>query len=545
MFRALTIGLAAGITAAFGANEMKIGRTAVLSGSLPTSTTWQVEQQQPGGAWVGTGVIVPGRGSVATVRMDGWPGEAAYRFQRVDGGATVTASLGAAAWHLAGEVPGATQVMIESSANLGTWSQSALIFPGIDGSYVRALREPLAARGFFRSEVPTMTTRDASVASHTPAPNNEGAAGFGAIYDDMPQIFKDGFIGALSPTEYHRGGENAASAGECYELAGPFGRTTLMISDLTTAPPGTIEVGRSFFDIGTNAFKVLTGGPADGALTAEARLVPAPVTGNVKLFVIPGSNIYYTQLRPYNYRAGVSKVELQNNGSSTWVDLPRSTFNSFIYQVAGSVPPMAFPVQVRVTSRFGEVVTFSSIPSMADNQKITGPAQFTVFPDLAPVPEHRVRPTYHDALTNVPGDMWSSGAYGGASVTEVDGSVAYPGSAASLRMNSMGGFAGVTFSQYPGFARPEFGVMKFAIRAASPMAANQMGLSLYGTNAIGGGTVYSAYIQLPPLTTGWQVFHVPLEAAGAPPILWGFSIAGAVAGALPNVWIDEIEFEGK
>ena len=527
---------------ALGANEMRIAKSAILSGTLPASTNWQVEMQQ-GGAWLPTGVLVPGRGSIATVRMDGWPGEAAYRFRRIDGGATVLPGS-AKGWHLAGLAAGESQVLVERSADLSTWSGLPLVFPELDGRYVRALQEPLAARGFFRSEVPALPTGDASATSHEAVPPYEGSAGFGAVYDDMPQIFKDGFIGALSPTEYHRGGENAAAAGECYELAGPFGRTTVIISNLTDAPPGTVDMGRSFFDLGPQAFKVLSGGPESGGVTAGVRLVPAPVTGNVKLLVPTSSSPYYVEFRPYNYRAGVSKVEILNSGSSTWLNLPRSQFNSFVFSGGGSTPQLIFPIQVRVTSRFGEVVSFPPIASLTSNQRITGLAQFTVFPELAPMPQHRVRPAYHDALTNVPGDLWSAGGFSGATVTEVDSSVAHAGTA-SLRISGLSGFSGATFSNYPAFPRPQNGMLKLAIRAASPVAASQVGVWIFGSNAIGGPQVSSSYILLPPLTTGWQDFRFPLEAAGAPPVIWGFGISDAVAAALPNVWLAEVEIEER
>ena len=52
------------------ADVLRIGKTAVLSGTLPAGTGWQVETQEGGGPWTGTGVIVAGQGSVATVRMD-------------------------------------------------------------------------------------------------------------------------------------------------------------------------------------------------------------------------------------------------------------------------------------------------------------------------------------------------------------------------------------------------------------------------------------------------------------------------------------------
>lgn len=543
MYRNLLLGLGIGGLAATSAQELKLSKSAILSGTLPASTHWQIETQQGSSPWTGTGVMLPGRGSVTTLRMAGWPGDASYRFRRIDGGATVTGSL-ASGWQLSGSASavGEQAVLIQASANLATWTPRELLYPNLEGRYARAVDTLPVPRGFFRAQIPATAARDSSVTAHTPLPNYEGASGFGPIYDDMPQLFKDGFIGALDPDEYHRDGQNAAAAGECYELAGPHGRTTVMITDTTDAPAGTVEVGRSFYDLGPEPLKVLTGGSTTGGCTAGTRLVPAPVTGNVKLFVVPGSSIYYTQLRAYNYRAGVTKIEIRNNGSSNWIDMPRSTFNSFVFQATST--PLSFPVSVRITSRFGEIITFPSIAAMVDNQKITGPAQFGVFPELAPPPEHRVRPAYHDALTNVFGDMWSSGGYGGATVAEVDSSVRYAGTA-SLRISGFANFAGVSFSNYPGFPRPGNGMLKLAIRSAAAVPAGQAGMWVHGANTVGGSQVISPYVLLPQLGTGWQVVRIPLEASGVPPIIWGFGISANTGGSLPNLWLDEIEFEER
>lgn len=547
----LAIGLAAAwaVLPAAGA-ALELGRSPVLSATLPASSTWQVEQQQASGTWTGTGVLVGGSGAAGSVRMDGFPAEAKYRFQRVAGGAgTVTPAL-SFGLALAGEQAGAGQVLIEASADLSAagWSDLALLYPDAGGRYVRAIREPLGPRGFFRAKLPALAAGDATATAHQPVPPYDGAAGFGPVYDDMPQLFKDGFIGALDPVEYNRGGANAAAAGECYELAGPFGRTTVIISDTTTAPAGTVDVGRSFFDLGPNAYQVMSGGPATGALTAGMRLVPAPVTGNVKCFVPTASGPFYAEFRPYNYRAGVSKLEIRNAGSSTWLELPRSAYNSFVFNGSGGVPLLLFPLGLRVTSRFGEVVDFPAILAAVSNQRFTASAQFTVFPEsaLAPVPERRLRPIYHDSLTNVLGETWSASPYGGAAVTEIDHGVpAYGGSAASLKIAGYGGFAGVNFQAYPDFPRPEYGVLKLAIRSASPIAAGQLGVSIFGANAPASGTIaYATSVELPGITTGWQLIQIPLEASKAPPVLWGFTLYSGNA-ALPEVWVDEVGFEKR
>lgn len=82
---------------------MGTDRTSVVHANPPTAT-WQVEQQQPGGAWTGTGILIGGTGSAVTVRLDGFPSTASYRFQRVAGAvATLTPSVSTGGWSLVGQ----------------------------------------------------------------------------------------------------------------------------------------------------------------------------------------------------------------------------------------------------------------------------------------------------------------------------------------------------------------------------------------------------------------------------------------------------------
>ncbi|RYD34262.1 MAG: hypothetical protein EOP87_09550 [Verrucomicrobiaceae bacterium] len=538
---AAVLGIWMGVVAMAGADELRIGQTAILSGSLPTGTGWQVEMQQPGGSWAGTGVMVAGRSVVAAVRMDGWPGDAAYRFQRVDGAATVTAALGSG-WCLAGSVTAAGRppVVIQKSEDLAEWSPREVAFPALDRSYVRVLESPGTRRFFRAASGAAGSLRDGSATTYgTMAPYN-GAAGYGPVYADMPQIFKDGYITAIPAAEFNRGGLTAAAAGECYELSGPFGRTTVIVSDSApAAPPGTVDAGRGYFDLGPAPFSLLNGGQTSGIITLGSRLVPAPVVGNLKLYVTTGSNLYYVELRPFNHRAGVNTVEFLNGGSSTWVTLPRQTGNSFVFLPSGS--PVTFPVQVRMTSRFGEVVTFSSITSLNGGQIVTGPAQFNVFPEQAPATQRRILPVYQDVLSNVPGDSWSTAVYGGASVTAVDTAVKHTGTA-SLRISSFSGFSGVNFLSFGPFPRPQNGVLKLAVRSASPVAAGQVQLKVISGTASSGTGSDSAFIPLPALTTGWQVLHLPLEASGTAPVVSGFTLVNGSSATLPDVSLDDIEF---
>lgn len=514
------------------AHEMHVARTPVLTASLAPAWTWQVESSSGGGPWIPTGVLVAGAAAPVTVRLDGFPADQQYRFQSTDGKYTASPTVGQGL-HLAGSGADGKQAMIETAADPAIWSQAAVVMPDADGNYVRAIREPLASRAFFRSVVPETPLTFASVTYYAADPNT-GASGFGPVADDMPAIYQNNMTAAVFTSEFDRDGINAAASGECYELTGPAGTATVMINEVTTlALAGTLDSGRHYFDLSQQAFEQVVGSASVGIGAVSRRLVPAPVSGNVKLLVVYNSGGYYTELRPYNHRAGVDKMEIKVNASSVWTQLPRTTYNSFVHSGAA----LAFPVSVRVTSRFGESVVFPSIPSMTDGQRITGPAQFNTFPALAPEPVWLMSPVYQDGLSTTPGDSWACSPYSGTTVDTASPGAAYKGPA-GIAISGLGGFNGVAFTRNTSFAKPDHGVLGFAIRASSTTA---LGIRVDGT-APGGASVSSAVIELPPVSDAWQVFRIPLTNSNIPATITGFSLVSLSSSTGPTVWMDEVSF---
>lgn len=518
------------------ANEMHVAPTPILTASLLSGATWQVESSTNGGPWMPTGVLVAGEATPVSVRLDGFSPDAAYRFQTTDGKFTASPGLGRGL-HLAGTGADGKQVKIDTSIDLENWSQETVAMTDTAGNYLRAIREPLTGRAFFRSVVPETNLTFGSVTFYGAADTNTGASGFGPVKDDMPAIYQNGRIAAVYTTDFNRSGINAAASGECYELTGPAGTATVMINDVTAfAPAGTLDAGRHYFDLSQQAFEDVAGSASVGIAAVTRRLVPAPVTGNLKLLVVVNAGGFYTELRPYNHRAGVNKMEIKVNGSSTWTELPRTAYNSFIHNGAA----LAFPLSVRVTSRFGEVVEIPSIASMADGQRITGPAQFTTFPALAPEPVLLMSPVYRDGFSNAPGDTWSHTPFSGVTVNTASAAAAYEGTV-GMEISGLGGFNGVEINRSPSFAKPEYGVLKFAIRSATTTTTSALGIQLNGT-APGGAPISSAMIRLPELTDSWQVFQLPLANSGIPATLGGFRLVSLSSDVEPTVYLDEVSF---
>lgn len=532
MSRSLPTTLIALLPVLLSANELRIEGTPLLSASLPAGTTWQVESSQAGGPWTATGVLLAGSAAPVAARLDGFPADAAYRCTRIDGKFTVLPSV-TRGFHLAGTTE-EKQVRIDASPDLAAWSQAAVILPEIDGRYLRAVREPLASRGFFRSEVPATPLEFGSVTYYVVDPAF-GAAGFGAVLDDMPAFFQDGFTAAVTTADFNRAGINAAAAGECYEIAGPRGSTTVMISDLVFgSPPVLITGGRKYMDLGEPAFAAIAD-TASGIASISRRLVPAPVTGNVKLLVVTNAGGFFTQLRPYNHRAGIDSLEIKPAASSTWTALPRTVSNSFEYN---SGTPLTFPLLVRVTSRFGETVNFAPIASMTAGDRITGPAQFATFPQQAPQPVWLGSPVYRDGNDGVPGDAWTASGDSGVTLDPAFTGEAYEGGAA-LRITGLEAFRSARFTAFAPVAKPEIGVLEFALRSETSTAAESMGIVIQGFTA-GGAPATSSTIGLPPLTDTWQLYRIPLGTAGIPAKLSSIRLSCLSAEARPPLLMDRV-----
>ncbi len=519
------------------ANEMNISGTPVLTASLDSGWAWQVESSSPaGGPWTPTGILVAGSASPVSVRLDGFPADHAYRFRSHDLKYEVTPSL-VRGWHLAGIETDVKQVIIDASSDLAGWTQQTVVFPDASGNYVRAIREPLSPRAFFRS-IPAVTLLEsASVTSYGPADPNTGTSGFGPVKNEMPLIYQNGLLAAVHTSDFNRGGIPAAASGECYELSGPAGRATVMVNEVTsTALVGTIDAGREYMDLSDQAFGQIAGPTSIGIAAVTRRLVPAPVIGNLKLFVVINAGGFYTELRPYNHRAGVNQLEIKNHGSSTWTPLPRTSYNSFVHNGAALV----FPLSVRITSRFGEVIELSGIPSMTSGDRLSAASQFTTFPPQAPEPVQWLAPVYQDGFSTVPGDSWSGSGYGGTALNANSPAAAYSGSS-GLEITGLAGFNGVTFSHNTPFARPDQGLLTFAIRSSSTTPAHPLAIRVNGSDSTGAPAT-SSLILLPSLTDTWQVFRLPLNNSGIPPVVSSIELTSRSPDPKPAVWMDDIRF---
>ena len=527
--------LIGGLAKAAG-GTLSIAQTPILNAALPAGSTYQVEYSTNGSTWISTGVLVAGSGTTNAVRLDGFSENVSYRLSAISSVATVTPVI-SKGLHLRPSFPGASELRIESLNRLGAtdWTNRAFVFTNLQGGFISPLRPPFTNAEFFRAIQPATPLTTATITYYAPD-TNATSAGYGIVADDMPQLYQAGYIAAMCPAAYHPGGSNAAAAGECYELVGPQGKTTVMVADITSgSPPGTCDVGKPYFDIGNVAFtNIFT--PFVGLGPATYRLVPAPVAGNVKMVCVINSGGYYVEFRPYNHRAGVSKFEVQATTNDPWIELPRTTYNSFVYN---SATPLAVPFKCRITSRFGEVIMFPSITSLTNGSRFTANSQFISFPDQAPSPIWIVPPVYTEGFTNNLGAPWTASG-SGISINPYYSGSAYQGSY-SLRLTNLTGFNGISF-WLPSYQFPKQtdGYLEFAIRSEGG-AINRLTVMIQGYDAAG-ATSASTVVALPTIDSAWRVIRIPLDPAASPPQITGFYLQNFSALNLPPINLDSIVF---
>jgi len=154
----------------------------------------------------------------------------------------------------------------------------------------------------------------------------------------------------------------SASCGMCLQFTGdgtgsgadpvPTSPTLVYVTDLCPGCPGA-NLDLSFV------------AQRDGQWGIHWIAVPCPVVGSVT-FVFQGSNPYYIKLQARNTMYPVQSLRFRSG--TVWYTSTRVGDNFF--ERNGITSALTFPIDVEVTSIFGEVIT-TSIPSLVNDQEIT------------------------------------------------------------------------------------------------------------------------------------------------------------------------------
>jgi len=109
----------------------------------------------------------------------------------------------------------------------------------------------------------------------------------------------------------------------------------------------------------------------DGVWDIVWKAVPCPVTSNIQYVIKTGSSAYWFALQARNTKYPVYLLDVQVAGS--WVNMPRLNYNYFVQSFSG----LTFPLTIRLTSVFGQVIT-DQIASLAQiNVPFNGAVQFS------------------------------------------------------------------------------------------------------------------------------------------------------------------------
>ena len=163
--------------------------------------------------------------------------------------------------------------------------------------------------------------------------------------------------------------------GICYEVIGPKGAIRAMIVDMCPADSANplCHGQHIHFDLTKEAFSLI-GYEETGGADITFREVSCDVEGPVKVHVNDGSSQWWMSLLVFNHALGVSKLEYNLDGK--WVASKRSDSNHWvIVPKEGSV--LSFPINVRITSKAGSVVTVS-VKSSTSGSVYSAGGQFSV-----------------------------------------------------------------------------------------------------------------------------------------------------------------------
>lgn len=165
-------------------------------------------------------------------------------------------------------------------------------------------------------------------------------------------------VAAMNNPDYN----SALYCGAFVEATGPLGSVIVQIVDRCP------ECAAGDLDFSVAAFDRIAR-RQDGRVPISWRVVSPALSGPIRYHFKEGSHQWWMGVQIRNHRNPVFKFEYRNSAGS-FVAVPRQSYNYFVIENAG-VGPFTF----RVTDFYGNVLTDSGIPLLADNSA-PGAAQF-------------------------------------------------------------------------------------------------------------------------------------------------------------------------
>ncbi len=132
---------------------------------------------------------------------------------------------------------------------------------------------------------------------------------------------------------------------------------------------GTVPADPNYIDLSQVAFQsIVNDAPTCGTLqNIPFRFVPGEYTGNIQLINGSGVSQWWYRLFAEDHNIAISKMEIQSNGSGSWIEGVYQ-FNNGGGFVFSTGVPYSLPLSVRLTSTSGEVITMNNVITTFNSQ---------------------------------------------------------------------------------------------------------------------------------------------------------------------------------
>lgn len=185
--------------------------------------------------------------------------------------------------------------------------------------------------------------------------SGDGSCMFGPSPTDL-------MVTALNAEEY----QTAAWCGAYVRASGPKGTITVRIVDLCP------ECKAGHLDLSEQAFAKIAD-PVQGRVSITWQVISPALSGTIAYHFKDGSSQWWTAVQVRNHRNPVVKLEFLRSGQ--WVNVPRTSYNYFVWQAGMGPGPYSF----RVTDLYGNVLTDQNISLVVDGT-VKGAKQFPAAP---------------------------------------------------------------------------------------------------------------------------------------------------------------------
>ncbi|KAH3760054.1 swollenin/expansin family protein [Pelomyxa schiedti] len=256
-------------------------------------------------------------------------------------------------------------------------------------------------------------------------------------------------------------------------------------------------------------------------------MVSCDVEGNLKIRVKDGSSVWWLSILVFNHRVGIDKLEISENGGSSWTEVTRADYNEFeISRQPGN--ELQLPLIVRVTGFTDDQISID-LPAIEGDEIIDSGSQFPAVPEgyggssnqcCSPQDEFTV--VYEDSL----GLGWMDGSWGTTNNFAYTQSTHDGSKCIQSVINAWGG---LQLLNNVGGPSDQYESLDFWIKASQ---AIDSGISVWLDDKV--------HVTTPAVTTSWQLFSFNMTVLDPDERIFGFSVQNGNTAL--TLYFDSIEF---